>query len=44
VEARCRARGVVALELNVFGDNLAARALYEEMGFAATALQMRKQL
>jgi GNAT superfamily N-acetyltransferase len=44
VEARCRARGIVALELNVFGDNLGARALYEEMGFAATALQMRKQL
>jgi GNAT superfamily N-acetyltransferase len=43
-ETHCRDRGAVALELNVFGTNLSARALYEEMGFEPTAIQMRKLL
>ena len=43
-EEWARARGVVALELNVFGDNLGARALYEQMGFVPTSIQMRKPL
>ncbi len=44
VETLARARGIVGLELNVFGDNLGARALYEQMGFAPTAIAMRKVL
>jgi ribosomal protein S18 acetylase RimI-like enzyme len=43
-EDECRRRGVVSVGLNVFGDNLAAQALYEQMGFQVTAIQMRKRL
>jgi len=43
-EDECRRRGVVSVGLNVFGDNLGAQALYEQMGFEVTAIQMRKRL
>jgi ribosomal protein S18 acetylase RimI-like enzyme len=39
-----RALGVVSVGLNVFGDNLGAQALYEQMGFEVTSIQMRKLL
>ncbi|MEH1098765.1 GNAT family N-acetyltransferase [Micromonospora sp. CPCC 205561] len=44
VERRCREWGVVSIALNVFGHNLPARRLYEQMGFEATSIQMRKSL
>jgi len=43
-EAECRALGVVSVGLNVFGHNLGAQALYEQMGFEVTAIQMTKRL
>jgi GNAT superfamily N-acetyltransferase len=43
-EKVCRELGVVSIELNVFGPNVAARTLYEQMGFEVTAVQMRKLL
>jgi ribosomal protein S18 acetylase RimI-like enzyme len=43
-EAECRARGVTAIGLNVFGPNVAARALYDQLGYQVTAMQMRKRL
>ena len=43
-EAVLREQGVVSIGLNVFGDNLGARSLYEQMGFEATSIQMRKRL
>ena len=39
-----RARGVVSVGLNVFGHNLGAQALYEQMGFEVTAIQMVRRL
>jgi ribosomal protein S18 acetylase RimI-like enzyme len=36
--------GVGSLELNVFGNNAAAKKLYESAGFAVTSQQMRKML
>jgi ribosomal protein S18 acetylase RimI-like enzyme len=39
-----RDRGIVSVGLNVFGDNAAARSLYEQMGFEVTSVQMRKRL
>jgi ribosomal protein S18 acetylase RimI-like enzyme len=36
--------GVVSIGLNVFGDNLGAQSLYEQMGFETTSIQMRKRL
>ncbi|SCF34262.1 GNAT family N-acetyltransferase [Micromonospora mirobrigensis] len=44
VEQLCRERGVGSIGLSVFGNNLGARALYEEMGFEVTRIQMRKLL
>ncbi|HET6625481.1 MAG TPA: GNAT family N-acetyltransferase [Nocardioidaceae bacterium] len=44
VEDVCRARGVVSVALTVFGHNPGARALYEQMGFAASATLLRKPL
>ena len=44
VEAVAREQGIVALELNVFGDNIPARSLYEQLGFVPTAITMRKVL
>jgi GNAT superfamily N-acetyltransferase len=43
-EQVCRDRGVVEVGLSVFGFNSGARALYEQMGFEVTILQMRKRL
>lgn len=43
-EEVCRSLGVVSVGLNVFGDNLGAQALYEQMGFAVTGIQMAKRL
>ncbi|SCL19320.1 Acetyltransferase (GNAT) family protein [Micromonospora nigra] len=43
-EVYCRERDVVAMELNVFGDNTAARALYEQLGYEPTSIKMRKRL
>ncbi|MEV5765215.1 GNAT family N-acetyltransferase [Micromonospora sp. NPDC052213] len=44
VEKLCREWGVVSIGLSVFGFNLPARTLYEQMGFEVTALRMRKRL
>ncbi len=43
-EARCRGWGVVSIGLSVFGANVGARALYEQMGFQVAVAQMRKRL
>ncbi len=43
-EQVCRELGVVSIGLNVFGFNLGARALYEQMGYEVTAIKMRKRL
>ncbi len=43
-EAECRARGVVSIGLNVFGPNVAARRLYEDLGFEVTSTQMKLTL
>jgi ribosomal protein S18 acetylase RimI-like enzyme len=43
-EQECRARGVVAVRLNVFGFNRGAQALYEQMGFQVTNVLMTKRL
>jgi len=40
----CRARGARALGLNVFGHNEGAKALYEELGFQVTTMQMKLAL
>jgi ribosomal protein S18 acetylase RimI-like enzyme len=39
-----RARGVKAIELNVFGDNTRAIRLYETSGYTVVTQQMRKRL
>ncbi len=33
--------GVVSIGLNVFGPNVAARRLYEDLGYQVTSTQMR---
>jgi GNAT superfamily N-acetyltransferase len=43
-EEECRRRGHTQLDLNVFGDNRAAIALYDSLGYAVTSQQMRKHL
>jgi GNAT superfamily N-acetyltransferase len=43
-EEWCRKRDVVSIGLSVFGFNLPARRLYEQMGFETTSLRMRKHL
>ena len=43
-EARCREWGVVSTGLSVFGANVGARALYEQLGFQVAVVQMRKRL
>jgi ribosomal protein S18 acetylase RimI-like enzyme len=43
-EQECRLRGFSRLELNVFGDNHTAVALYESLGYHVTSQQMRKEL
>ncbi|MFU8947851.1 GNAT family N-acetyltransferase [Mycetocola zhadangensis] len=44
VEERVAAEGVGALELNVFGSNVTAIALYERSGYRVVTQQMRKSL
>lgn len=44
VETAVREAGIGALELNVFGTNVAAVRLYESNGYAVTTQQMRKTL
>lgn len=41
---RAKEMGAVQVGLHVFGYNQAARTLYEQMGYTATSLQMRKAL
>jgi ribosomal protein S18 acetylase RimI-like enzyme len=43
-EEAARSRGVSALELNVFGGNAAAIALYESAGYTVVQQQMRTRL
>jgi ribosomal protein S18 acetylase RimI-like enzyme len=43
-ETELRARGVVAVSLQVFGYNLAAKKLYETSGYQLTSQLMRKEL
>ena len=44
LEEEARLRGCGALELNVFGDNQAARGLYRSVGYVETFVGMRKAL
>ncbi|PWJ26711.1 GNAT family acetyltransferase [Branchiibius hedensis] len=39
-----RQKGLTSLQLNVFGGNTAARALYRSLGFVENAVQMSKQV
>ena len=41
-EREARARGMTSLGLNVHGQNMVARSLYESLGYEVTALQMKK--
>jgi ribosomal protein S18 acetylase RimI-like enzyme len=41
-EDEARARGMKSLGLNVHGQNMVARSLYESLGYETTALQMKK--
>jgi len=43
-EDEARSRGAVSIGLNVFGSNAGARALYEQLGYEITSIQMRKRL
>ena len=43
-EEECRRLGHNHLDLNVFGNNSAAIALYESLGYTVTSQQMRKEL
>jgi ribosomal protein S18 acetylase RimI-like enzyme len=44
LEAEARERGLPQVQLNVFGGNEAARALYRSLGFAELSVQMGKEL
>ena len=44
LEDEARAEGATRIELNVFGDNLPARRLYESAGYTEMARQMAKVL
>ena len=44
LEDEVRAQGFTRIELNVFGDNLPARHLYESAGYTEMARQMAKDL
>ena len=44
IERASREAGAGAVELNVFAGNAVARALYRSLGFAESALSMRKLL
>jgi ribosomal protein S18 acetylase RimI-like enzyme len=41
-EDESRARGMTSLGLNVHGQNMVARSLYESLGYEVTAMQMKK--
>lgn len=41
-EDEARARGMTSLGLNVHGQNVVARSLYESLGYEVTAMQMKK--
>jgi ribosomal protein S18 acetylase RimI-like enzyme len=43
-EEEARARGLNRIELNVFGGNDVARALYRSLGYVETSAQMAKDL
>jgi ribosomal protein S18 acetylase RimI-like enzyme len=43
-ESVVRDRGGVAMGLNVFGSNVGARSLYEQLGYETASVQMRKRL
>lgn len=43
-ERICRERDIVSVGLNVFGFNVGAQSLYEQMGFQVTSIQMSKRL
>ena len=43
-EAEARARGMTSIGLNVHGQNMVARALYDSLGYEVTAQQMKKAL
>ncbi len=43
-EQECRQRGYDRLDLNVFGNNATAIALYSSLGYEVTSQQMRKAL
>jgi ribosomal protein S18 acetylase RimI-like enzyme len=43
-EEEARARGLNRIELNVFGGNHVARALYRSLGYVETSAQMAKDL
>ena len=43
-EQVCRERGILSVGLNVFGFNLGAQSLYQQMGFEVTSVQMNKRL
>lgn len=43
-EAEARARGINRIELNVFGGNDAARALYRSLGYVERAVSMGKDI
>jgi ribosomal protein S18 acetylase RimI-like enzyme len=44
IETEVRELGIDTISLHVFGHNLAARALYEKMGYETTDLQMSKKI
>ena len=41
-EDEARAHGMTSLGLNVHGQNMVARSLYESLGYEVTAMQMKK--
>jgi ribosomal protein S18 acetylase RimI-like enzyme len=43
-EQTVRERGALTMGLNVFGSNIGARTLYEQLGYNITSVQMRKRL
>jgi ribosomal protein S18 acetylase RimI-like enzyme len=43
-EAEARSAGMTSIGLNVHGQNTVARSLYDSLGYAVTALQMKKPL
>ncbi|MBC7464053.1 MAG: GNAT family N-acetyltransferase [Actinobacteria bacterium] len=43
-ESEARRHGVIKMGLNVFGNNLIARNLYDSAGYEITAMQMSKDL